>query len=118
MSTYHNVGHFNNVSNFEDLIAYCSTYGSSYKPSKNAIQLSELQVLYANAVNCVNSLSEKQTIYKKAIVARAQTFEPLSKLSTRVLNAFKICATNDDDVKHLKYYVNKNRTTSDAVYRT
>lgn len=109
MSTYNETGHSKNVSNFEDLISFCSAYGTNYKPTKPIIQIDALQQLHVTTANAINALVAKQATYKNAINARAIAFEPLRKLSTRIANAFEACGATDQSIDDVKYFVRKMR---------
>jgi len=43
MASTSETGHAKNVANFEVLISFCSGYGASYSPSKNALKIPQLQ---------------------------------------------------------------------------
>ena len=118
MSSYNETGHFKNVSNFEDLIAYCSAYGSNYNPAQTTIQLSALQQFQLNALNCINSLYAKNAAYKNAVSARIIAFDPLKKFSTNVLNAYMSFGPNDQNISNVKYYVNKIRGNAKKKVKT
>ena len=49
MASQSEVGHAKNVANFQDLIAYCTAYGTTYNPSKSALQLGSLNTLLTSA---------------------------------------------------------------------
>ncbi len=52
MASTSETGHAKNVANFEDLISFCTSYGTANNPSKAAIQLPALNTLYSNAQKC------------------------------------------------------------------
>lgn len=109
MSSVNESGHIINVSNLQDIISYCSSYGTSYKPTQSTIQLAALQQLYTDAKNAINELAAKQAAYKNAVNTRNITFEPLKKLSTRILNAYIACGTSEQNIANVRYYINKIR---------
>ena len=109
MSTYSETGHFKNVSNFENLISYCSAYGKNYNPAQAKIQVPALQQAYSTASIVIENLMAKQTAYKNATNARSIVFEPLKMLSTRIVNAFIACGANQQNTDDVKYYVSKIR---------
>jgi len=80
-------GHAKNVANFEDLISFCTGYGASYNPGKAAIKLPALNTLHTEAVNKLTAVNTAQTPWSNAISAREIVFEPLSKLTTRLINS-------------------------------
>lgn len=80
-------GHAKNVANFENLISICTGYETSYNPSKAAIKLPALSILFTGANNSLTAINTVLPSYTNAINARAIVFDPLSKLITRVINA-------------------------------
>lgn len=89
MSSTSETGHAKNVANFDELISYANGYGTAYNPSKEGIQLPGLQTLSGNANQAIDLVNESIPLYKNAIAARELVFDPLNKLSTRVINALK-----------------------------
>ncbi|MCZ4244225.1 hypothetical protein [Pedobacter punctiformis] len=89
MSKNYDTGHAKNVASFETLITYLTGYGAVYNPSNANIQLSSLneKASFALAINQqVNDMAARNS---NAIATRNLAFEPLKKLSTRILNAIK-----------------------------
>lgn len=95
MATFSEVGHGKNVANFEDLISFCTGYGATYNPFLNAIKLAQLNTLKTNAVNSITNVSTTFTTFKNATNNREIAFEPLKKLTTKVMAALKACGAND-----------------------
>jgi len=58
-------GHAKNVSNFEDLISFCTGYGTDYNPKQNRIKLTSLNTLHTNALDAAGETNK--------IVADART---------------------------------------------
>lgn len=82
-------GHAKNVANFDELISYALGYGADYNPSKEAIQIPGLQILLGNANQAIDLVNESIPIYKNKIAERELIFDPLNKLSTRIMNALQ-----------------------------
>ena len=89
MSKVYETGHAKNVANFETLISFVSSYGAVYNPSRASIKLVALQTKAAAASTAMNQVNTLIATNKNAIAAREIAFEPLAKLSTRLLNALK-----------------------------
>jgi hypothetical protein len=89
MSTNYETGHAKNVANFETLITFIMGYGADYNPSKTAIHLKNMQAQAKNAKNALASINSLLPAYSNAVALREIAFEPLSKLSTRILNSLK-----------------------------
>jgi hypothetical protein len=49
MTSTSETGHAKNVANFEDLISFCTGYGTAYNPSKVTIKLPALNTLFTSA---------------------------------------------------------------------
>ena len=95
MASTSETGHAKNVANFEDLISFCTGYGTAYNPSKAAIQLPALNTLYSNAQNALAGLISSKIVFDNATNARQAAFEPLKKLATRIVNALDATEATD-----------------------
>jgi len=89
MPNFSEVGHAKNVANFEDLISYCTGYGPTYNPFLNAIKIVNMNALKTSAVNALASLSTTVTVFKNTTNSREILFEPIKKLTTRIMSALK-----------------------------
>ncbi|GGE47909.1 hypothetical protein EV200_104167 [Pedobacter psychrotolerans] len=89
MSKTYETGHAKNVANFETLITYLTSYGAVYNPSNTKINLSSLNQKAESARFITKQVNELIATSSSAIAARAEAFEPLSKLSTKIFNALK-----------------------------
>lgn len=87
MASTSETGHAKNVANFEDLISFCTGYGSAYNPSKASIKLPALNTLFTSAKNSLTTINTLLPPSTNAINAREIVFKPLSKLITRIVNA-------------------------------
>lgn len=77
MASTSEVGHAKNVANFQDLIAFVTGYGATYNPSKNSLQLPQLQALYTQANTSLDGVVAKNTNYNNAVNQRIQAFSNL-----------------------------------------
>ena len=93
MASTSETGHLKNVANFDQLISFASGYGEAYNPSKSNLKLDALKALSAQAKESINAVSSTEPAYKSAVAAREVAFEPLSKLTTRVMNSIKATDT-------------------------
>lgn len=82
-------GHAKNVANFEDLISFCTGYGTAYNPSKASIKLPALNTLFTSAKGTLTTINTTLPPNTNAVNAREIVFIPLSKLITRVINALE-----------------------------
>jgi len=89
MVSTNETGHQKNVANFDALIAFATGYGASYNPSKAALAVDALKALSVQAKSAINAVSAAEPAYKNAVAAREAAFAPLSKLTTRIINALK-----------------------------
>jgi hypothetical protein len=92
MASTSETGHAKNVANFEDLISFCTGYGTAYNPSKASIKLPALNSQFTSAKNSLTTVNTLLPPSTNAINAREIVFTPLSKLITRVVNA--VAASN------------------------
>lgn len=91
MATFSEVGHAKNVANFEDLISFCTGYGVTYNPVLNAIKIANMNTLKTNANTALQSCIATHTAFKNATNNRELTFEPVKKLTTKIMAALKAC---------------------------
>lgn len=89
MSKINDTGHAKKVANFELLISYLTGYGAVYNPSNASIQLSSLNEKAAAALALNQQVHDLAAKNSNAIAARDLAFQPLKKLSTRIVNAVK-----------------------------
>lgn len=118
MTSTRETGHVKNVHQLEDLITYCAGYGSAYQPSKADLTVQALTQLLDNSRAAIAEVNQKQLVYNRAVYDRQIKFEPLKKLSTRLLNA--LMATEADDriieaAKALQKKIYGGRSTSIAA---
>ncbi len=92
MSSTSETGHAKNVANFEDLISYCTAYGTAYNPSNDHLLIPQLQTLHHDAKIMLLTVKTNKTAFDNATNAREIAFAPLKKLSTRIVNA--LASTN------------------------
>ena len=89
MSKTNDTGHAKNVANFETLIAYLTGYGTAYNPSNANIQLTSLTEKAAAAKTINEQVHDAAAKNSNAVAIRDLAFQPLKKLSTRIVNAIK-----------------------------
>lgn len=94
MASTTETGHAKNVSNFDELISFATGYGATFNPSKALIKLPALQAQSTASKSTVSAVNAALSAYSNAVSAREVAFEPLSKLSTRILNALKATDTS------------------------
>ena len=107
MASSNESGNAKNVANFDLLISAAVGYGSTYNPSKTSIQVMELKKLSALAQKALKDTNAVLPTYSNAVAAREVAIAPLSKLSTRLLNALKASDTTERVIDNAKTLVRK-----------
>lgn len=79
-------GHFKNLMNFEALMARFNALFGRYNPSRPELQLGSLQQLYQEAQMVMERLTAASTMNDTATNTRADLFEQLGSLTTKVVN--------------------------------
>ena len=105
-------GHAKNVSHFESLISFCKGYGSKYNPSREALKIANLQTQHTNAETSLDDVKEQKKDFDNATNTRKDTFNPLKKLSTRIVNALdatEATAATVDDAKTINRKIQGSR---------
>ena len=117
MSSTSETGHAKNVANFEDLISFCTGYGTAYNPSKNSIKLPALNTLFTNSKNSLIAVTSATTAFNNAVNARVIVFDPLRKLTTRILNALAATDASQQTIDDAKTITRKiqGRRASDKI---
>jgi len=94
MASTSETGHAKNVANLDELISFITGYGTAYNPSKATIKLPALQSLSTTAKAAIGAVNSANPAYRNAVSGREVAFEPLGKLTTRILNALKATDTS------------------------
>ena len=114
MASTSETGHAKNVTNFNELISFVTGYGTNYNPTKSSIKLTALQALLAEAESSINAVNTALPAYSNTVSAREAAFEPLSKLTTRIMNAVKATDTTtqvDESARTLVRKIQGKRAT-------
>ena len=101
------VGHAKNVANFADLIAYCTAYGTTYNPSKTALQLPSLNALLTSAQTEIANVTTAKNAFDTVTGDRQIAFEPLKPLATKIYNALSVTDATDQSLADAKTINNK-----------
>ena len=95
-------GHAKNVTHFEQLISFCTGYGGNYNPSKATLIISNLTNIHLTAQSELQNVINTTVDYNNFVNTRAITFDPIRKLSTRLVNAFSVTDATDEMIKDAK----------------
>jgi hypothetical protein len=87
MKSINETGHAKNVANFEDLISFCTAYGTNYNPSKNAIKVNELNNQFILAQNAIAQVTTTKNAFDNVTGIRQTVFANLRPLATKIINA-------------------------------
>ncbi len=107
MTSTSEVGHAKNVANFQDLIAYCTAYGTTYNPPKTALQISSLNTLYTTAQTEISNVATAKNIFDTVTGDRQLAFEPLKSLATKIFNFLSVTDATDQTIADAKTINNK-----------
>ena len=111
MASTTETGHSKNVANFETLITFCKGYGADYKPTEPNQAIASLQSTYTSAKQSVSDVNKAFTPYSKAVENREIAFALLSKLTTRIVNAFAACKASAQAIDNAKTHASKVKGT-------
>ena len=107
MPAYYETGHAKNVANLQDLIAFCTGYGTTYNPTKTALKLPQLNILYTTADNALKDVLAKNRTYNDAVNARINAFNGLRPLCTRLVNALQTTDATPEKIADAKGFNKK-----------
>jgi hypothetical protein len=114
MKSNNESGHAKNVANFEKLAIKCESFGEEYNPFVPHIQLPSLKEAAENGRKVLSDINKGQAPLIMAINERDAAFMPLSKLTTRSINALKAAQVSPALLKDARGIANKiqgKRTT-------
>ena len=99
MASTSETGHAKNVANFETLISFCTGYGATYNPSRDALKVANLQTLLTAAKAAIADCKAKETAFDNSTDARKDSFATLKALGTRIVNALSVSGVADTVVE-------------------
>jgi hypothetical protein len=102
MSSIQETGHAKNVANFQEIISFCESYGTTYNPSKESLKLESLKNLYEEARKQLDTVIKKVTNFNNVVTTRQNTFANIKPLFTKVVNAFTVTDASDQSIKDIK----------------
>jgi len=102
MSSTSETGHAKNVATFEDLISFCTGYGAAYNPSKQSLQIANLQTLRTDALAKLQQVKATKTTFDNDTNARQEVFRPIKPLATRLINALAASGASASAVEDAK----------------
>ena len=95
-------GHAKNVANFEDFISFVTAYGAPYNPSKASIKLTNLNAIFTQAKADITNVMNKTVVFNNTSNVRVTLFEPIQKLSTRLVQALASTDATSELIKDAK----------------
>ena len=111
-------GHNRNAANFDKLIINCTSYGTTYNPSKAVLKIVAMQAQATAAKNSLTTVNALTPAWKNAVSARVAAFKTFDKLITRVNNALKASDTTqevDDSAQTIVRKLQGRRATAKAT---
>ena len=99
MLTSKETGLMKNVANFRQLISFCTAYGAKYTPIKDNLVLINLNTKHNEAESVIESAKRAKVALDDASNERQILFQPLKKLTTRVINALKVSGASEEKIK-------------------
>lgn len=102
MPTYSETGHAKNVNNFQQLISFCTGYGATYNPSKATLSLPSLALKHQMAQTELQNWIDATVNFNNFVNSRMMVFEPLRKLSTRLISALSVTNASSEMIKDAK----------------
>lgn len=83
---YNETGHARNVANFQELVMVVKTMGSAYNPVAQAIQVPNLEELAKQLQVNLQTVNEKNGVYRDKIYNRQTSYEQMNELAMRIVN--------------------------------
>lgn len=89
MTTISESSYAMSVAKFESLLIAIRSFGASYKPVKESIQVSAMEALLAQAKEAIVEYTAAKSIYSTSVDAQKEAFMSIGQLITRVRNALR-----------------------------
>jgi len=99
--------HMVNIENFSLLIEMVKEFDTLYVPVKTNLKIVNLEKLLNDAKNSMTKYRDAFNAFSVAIDVRQDLFNPIAKLTTRVLASFAVCDTEKSKINDLKSIVRK-----------
>jgi hypothetical protein len=81
------------------LVSFCTGYGTTYNPSRDALKVANLQTLLTAAKAAIADCKAKETAFDNATDARKEAFTTLKALGTRIVNALSVSGVADSVIE-------------------
>jgi hypothetical protein len=107
MSSTSEQGHPKNVAEFNQLITACQAMGSLYNPSNTSISITALQTVYQASDSALSAVNSSFPACKLVLTQRKEAFEPLSKISTRLISSLSAQGFPDNVLEDAKSFTRK-----------
>jgi hypothetical protein len=104
-------GHAKNLENLKKERDFAVSWGARYAPSNPVLLLTNINSVIAAAEAVADALQAARAPYRNATAAAADGFEPLSNLTTRVINALEASGVPASVVEDAKTYARKIKGT-------
>lgn len=104
--------HAKNVAGCEDLVTYCTAFGTRYNPSNESISLASLTNQYSRGAAAMEAVAAVLPAQTTAVAVKNKAYEPLDKLVTRVLNNFASSGALPAEIKKAMALAKKIRGES------
>lgn len=102
-------GHLKNVTNFEDLISFCSSFGARFNPSNGMLTIDSLKAKYLQGKEALAGHTVLRTKLNSSIDMRRIEFSDLQSTSTRSFNSFAVSGAEPLIVENAKSHLSKLR---------
>jgi len=102
-------GHAKNLENLKKARDYAVSWGTGYNPTNPILDLANINAVIASAETVADELQTARTPYRNATAAAQDAFDPLSGLTTRVMNALKVSGVPASVIEDAETYSRKIR---------
>ena len=90
MASKSETGHANNVASLEKMILFIKTFIPTYNPSRDAMKIPQLEILYDRALTALEDVIRKNSEYNDSVNKRKKAFAQLKPFATRLISGLKI----------------------------
>lgn len=100
-------GHLKNVTHLEDLISFCTSFGTLYNPSNPMLTIESLKIKQQESKDALSGFTTNRTKLNASIDMRRIEFDDLKSRATRAYNNFSVSGVDNLIVLNAKTHLNK-----------
>lgn len=95
-------GHARNVEHFQQMISFCTGYGTDYDPTNAMIELAALNTALTDAQTALDDVQAAVAPWKLKVADRENIYKGIRPLTTRIVNSYAATGADTNKVDNVK----------------